>query len=38
MITFGAEASQIFVSQALAAAVIALLQLSPEFAVEASIA
>lgn len=38
MITFGAEASQVYVSQALAAATIALLQLSPEFVVEATIA
>lgn len=38
MITFGAESSQVFVSQAFAAAIIALLQLSPEFVVEATIA
>ncbi|MFA5896638.1 MAG: hypothetical protein WC985_07010 [Thermoplasmata archaeon] len=38
MISFGAESSQFFVSQGFAVAVIALLQISPEFVVEATIA
>ncbi|MGQ0798312.1 MAG: hypothetical protein ACT4OI_10700 [Methanobacteriota archaeon] len=38
MISFGAESAQFFVSQGFAVAVIALLQISPEFVVEATIA
>lgn len=38
MIALGAESAQFFVSQGLAVAVIALLQIMPEFAVEATIA